>query len=91
MFSLNRNIKIILLLVLICVIAISVTTVVELQPTSIHTATYEELTEITGIGDIKAERILSYLESNKEAAIDDLDDINGIGDILIDRLSKEFR
>jgi DNA uptake protein ComE-like DNA-binding protein len=57
----------------------------------LHNATYKELTEITGIGDIKAELILSYIKTNKECDIGDLDDINGIGDILVDRIDEAYR
>ncbi len=56
----------------------------------IHTATYEELVQIDGIGDTLATRVLSYLESNKTATIDDLDDIYGIGEVKLRKIRGEY-
>jgi len=87
----DREVAIVLAIVIIILMVAGSVAVAEYSEPSIHNVTYDELTDVVGIGPIKANRILSYLETNKEAVIDDLDDINGIGDILIERLEKEFR
>lgn len=58
---------------------------------SIHRATYHDILEIQGIGEIKAELIVNYLDHHKNACIDDLQRINGIGETLISRLEKHWR
>lgn len=57
----------------------------------IHNATYTELCDIQGIGEVKASLILSYLKLNKDADTNDLEQINGIGDTLVKRLKKDYR
>lgn len=87
----DKEVSIVIAIILICVMMGGAIFAGKYSEPDIHNATYKELVAIQGIGDIKAHRILSYLESNKEAEIDDLDDINGIGPTLIERLEKEFR
>ena len=87
----DREMAIVLVMVLFILFIAGSYAVAEYSEPSIHNVTHDELTEITGIGGIKANLILSYLESNKDCTIDDLDDIKGIGDTLVQRLEKEFR
>jgi competence ComEA-like helix-hairpin-helix protein len=61
-----------------------------LDKPDIHTATIEELQEISGIGDSLSQDILTYLNENKTATIDDLTDIDGIGCILVERIKKKW-
>ena len=58
----------------------------------IRTATQDQLqAEILGIGEIKSELIVSYLESNKNATIEDLERIEGIGEVLIEKIKKRWK
>ena len=57
---------------------------------NINTASKEELLTITGIGDSKAEAIISYREENGDfKAIEDIKNVSGIGDSLFEKI-KEF-
>lgn len=47
---------------------------------NINTCTKEELTTLSGIGDVLAERILDYREGNLFKTIDDIKNVSGIGD-----------
>jgi len=80
-----------LAIILICLMMFSGAFVAKYSEPSIHNVTYDELTDIVGIGEVKANLILSYLETNKDCTIDDLDDIKGIGPTLVERLEKKFR
>ena len=57
----------------------------------IETATYEELININGIGEVLAERVSSYLTQYPECEIEDLDCIPGIGEKRIELISKEWK
>ena len=79
-----------LAIIIICIMMFAGGFAAKYSEPDIHQATYKELVEITGIGEHKANLILSYLESNKEAEISDLDDIKGIGSILVERIEKVY-
>ena len=57
---------------------------------SIHEATYDDLVNINGIGDILANRVLSYLSYNEYIEIQDLTDIPGIGEGKIDLIRRYY-
>ncbi len=77
--------------VFISVILISLLAYPIFYEPDIHNATHKDLTEIYGIGDLKANLILSYLETNKTCEIGDLVDIKGIGITLVERIDKAYR
>ena len=57
---------------------------------NINTASKEELLTITGIGESKAEAIISYREENGDfKTIEDIKNVTGIGDSLFEKI-KEF-
>lgn len=57
---------------------------------NINTASKEELLSITGIGDAKAEAIISYREENGNfEKIEDIKNVSGIGDALFEKI-KDF-
>lgn len=58
---------------------------------AIHNITYDELLDIQGVSDVKAELMLSYIKANKDVVADDLIGICGVGDVLIERIKKDFR
>ncbi len=54
---------------------------------NINTATKDELTTLPGIGDAKAESIISYREANGAfSSCEDIKNVSGIGDKLYDRI-----
>lgn len=54
---------------------------------SINTATINELTSISGIGESKAKSIIEYREKNGNfEKIDDLKNVNGIGESLFEKI-----
>lgn len=56
--------------------------------TNFQTATKEQLMNIKGIGDKKAEAIIEYRKSNEIKSVDDLSKIKGFGDSLIKSLKE---
>ncbi|MBQ9024047.1 MAG: helix-hairpin-helix domain-containing protein [Bacilli bacterium] len=57
---------------------------------NINTATKEELLTITGIGESKADAIISYREENGDFEnIEDIKNVSGIGDSLFEKI-KEY-
>ena len=57
---------------------------------NINTATKEELTTLTGIGDSKANSIIEYRKTNPFKSIDDLKNVNGIGDSLYESIKDSI-
>lgn len=54
---------------------------------NINTATKEELTKISGIGDGKADSIIKYREENGDfKTIDDIKNVTGIGESLYEKI-----
>lgn len=58
---------------------------------SITTATYEELVDIYGIGDAKAQDIIYYCDANKNATVEDLEYITGIGEDTVKVLGERWK
>jgi competence protein ComEA len=57
---------------------------------SINTATKEELTSLSGIGESKAEAIIKYREENGQfETIEDIKNVSGIGDSAFEKI-KDF-
>lgn len=56
--------------------------------TNFQTATKEQLMNIKGIGDKKAEAIIEYRKTNEIKSVDDLSKIKGFGDSLIKSLKE---
>ena len=47
---------------------------------NINTASKEELTELDGIGEVLAERIIEYRNQHKFTSIEDIQEVSGIGE-----------
>lgn len=67
------------------------TTTADHEPINLNSATKEQLTTITGIGDKKADLILQYRQEHGQfKSIDDLKNINGFGDKTVDKLRDQL-
>ena len=63
---------------------------VSLFAIDINTATAEEFRSIKGIGEKKAERIISYRDENgKFESVDELKNVKGIGDKIVGVIKSE--
>lgn len=61
------------------------------QKIDLNIATKEELKSLNGIGDVKAENIINYRETNGFfKTIDDIKNVSGIGDITFEKLKEEL-
>lgn len=66
------------------------TTSVINKKVNINTATKEELTSLSGIGDSKAKSIIEYRKINPFKSIEDLKNVNGIGDSLYESIKDSI-
>ena len=57
---------------------------------NINTATIEELLTVSGIGNSKAEAIISYRKNNKFNSIEDIKNVTGIGDALFEKIKDSI-
>jgi competence protein ComEA len=56
----------------------------------VNTATAEEFVQVKGIGEKKAERIISYRdEHGKFASVDELQNVKGIGKKIVEIIKSE--
>ena len=53
-----------------------------------QTASKEQLTAISGIGQKKAEAIMEYRKMNKIKTVDDLEKIKGFGKTLVNKIKQ---
>ena len=58
---------------------------------SLNQASLEELMTLTGIGEVKAQAIISYREANGGfKSIDELKNVNGIGDSIFEKIKDQL-
>jgi len=53
--------------------------------------TYTELLEIDDIGEVLAQRVLTYLDTNKNATIEDLIHVEGIGEKRLESIKERWK
>ena len=59
-------------------------------PVNINTASVEELVELNGIGNSKAQAIVSYRDKNGPfQSVDDLRQVSGIGEKILERIRPQ--
>ena len=65
--------------------------VADTRPININTASAAELASLKGIGEVKAQAIVSHREKNGSfKSIDDLKAVSGIGDKLMEQLRPQI-
>jgi len=57
----------------------------------VNKASKEELTQIKGIGDAKADAIIKARKASKFKSFDDLEKVKGVGPALIDNIKKDVK
>lgn len=63
----------------------------EADKIDLNRANKEDLKSLNGIGDVKAENIISYREANgKFKSIEEILNISGIGEATLDKLKEEI-
>ncbi|MEK7542500.1 MAG: helix-hairpin-helix domain-containing protein [Patescibacteria group bacterium] len=62
-----------------------------LEKININIASYEELQEITGVGEVIAQRIIDYREQNGPfQKIEDIKSVKGVGDATFEKMKDEI-
>lgn len=59
------------------------------KPVNINTATLKELTCLTGIGEVIAQRIIDYRKNTPFQSLDDLLNVNGIGLAVLNKIKEQ--
>jgi len=80
--------KVVILILLVLCLTIPIC--ILLDKPNIEEATYEQLEEINGIGNILATRVLSYLDTSEEISINDLENVKGIGPKKLKLIKEVF-
>ena len=57
---------------------------------NINTASLEELTTLSGIGETKAKKIIEYREKNKFTKIEDITNVSGIGSSIYEKIKNNI-
>ena len=57
---------------------------------NLNTATKEELMTLTGIGEAKADDIISYRNTNPFTQVEDIKKVKGIGDSIFDKIKDRL-
>ena len=57
---------------------------------NINTASKDQLMEITGVGEVIAERIIDYRKNNRFKSIEDIMNVNGIGNATYDKMKSQI-
>jgi competence protein ComEA len=62
----------------------------ENRPVNVNTASVEELVEVNGIGNAKAQAIIAYRDQNGPfGSVDDLRQVSGIGAKILERIRPQ--
>lgn len=57
---------------------------------NLNTATVEQLIELKGIGEAKAQKIVEYRNKHKFTSVDQIVEISGIGEKLLEKLRAQL-
>ena len=70
--------------------AIVVQPVIAADKIDLNTATKVELVELTGIGEVIAQRIIEYRDQHPFKTIDELQEVKGIGEITFGKIKNQL-
>lgn len=87
----NHKVKALLLTMIVTFIIVSLVLCICLYKPSVHTASYDELVMIEGLGEVLSTRIESFLDLNPNADIEDLLAIEGIGIKRLELIKTKYR
>lgn len=86
----KKNKQIAILFLLLFTFAIIAQPVMAADKININTASQAELVELTGIGDVIAQRIIDYREQHPFTTVDELLQVKGIGEVTLAKIRAQI-
>ena len=77
--------------IILGVVTVAVTSVFGMTLSQLNSATKAELTEIKGIGEVKAAAIIKERKKETFTSFEDLQRVKGIGKVIADHIKNDVR
>lgn len=77
--------------IILGVVTVAVTSVFGMTLSQLNSATKAELTEIKGIGEVKAAAIIKERKKETFTSFEDLQRVKGIGKVIADNIKNDVR
>ena len=77
----------VLLILVLCFVGLPVYAQAKVN---LNTATVEQLVELKGLGEAKAQKIVEYRKKHKFTSVDQIVEISGIGEKLLEKLRNQL-
>ena len=78
-------------MIIIIMGTVSFAVLISTDKPDIHEATYDDLCDIYGLGEVLSTRVVEYIEKHPECDIDDLTDVKGVGEYRLKLIKSKYK